>query len=462
MTALTSFPDDFLFGAATSALQIEGSPLADGAGPSNWQAFCHQPGRTDRGDHADVACDHYRRYPEDIALMKAIGLQAYRFSVSWSRVLPEGRGRLNPKGLDFYKRLLETLHGAGLIPFVTLHHWDLPLALMHRGGWLNQDIAGWFSDYADLMFRSLGDHVRHWTTFNEPWVIIHMGFVEGTHPPALKDPVAARSATHHLLLAHGRAVQAFRASGTGEIGLVVNLEPKHPASDLEQDRKAAALSDAWMNRQFLEPVRLGRYPKELSTIWGSDADKVSSQDMALIKTPIDFLGINYYSRSLIRSAPDLRPFGFDHVPPPQDRVTDMGWEIYPDGLFECLNDVHQRYGELPLYITENGAAFEDGPPERGRVRDLRRMAYLKSHLRSTLDALAAGLPVKGYFAWSLLDNFEWTFGYSKRFGLIHVDFSTQARTLKDSAHLYRTLIERRGASLRLGEQDLEEDFGPEY
>lgn len=446
MPAIKPFPDDFLFGAATSALQIEGSPLADGAGPSSWQLFCREPGRIDGGDHLEVACDHYHRYRDDVSLMQSMGLNAYRFSIAWSRVLPTGRGRLNAKGLEFYQRLLDALEESGLTPFVTLHHWDLPEALMAQGGWLNRDSAGWFSDYADLLYRSLGDRVRSWVTLNEPWVIVHMGFIEGTHPPGLHDPASARTATHNLLRAHGQAVQAFRASGQGQIGLVVNLEPKYPASATAEDQAARDLSDAWMNRQFLEPVLRGQYPAALESIWGSDPCRVSAKDMAVIQSPIDFLGINYYSRSRTRKAAGVPYFGFESVPP-QGPVTDMGWEIYPEGLFDCLTHVHQLAGDLPLYVTENGAAFDDGPPQSGRIRDRRRVAYLKSHLRAAHRAMDLGVPLKGYFAWSLLDNFEWTYGYAKRFGLVHVDFATQARTLRDSALFYRDLIQSRGANL---------------
>ena len=445
--ATTLFPADFVWGAATSAFQIEGSPLADGAGPSNWQAFCHQPGRVINNDHGDVACDHYRRYPDDIRLMQAIGLQAYRFSLNWSRILPNGRGALNVAGLDFYKRLLDALESAGIAPYVTLHHWDYPLALSERGGWLERDSAPWFADYAAQVFQHLGGRIQHWSTFNEPWVMVHEGFVAGSHPPGLTDIRLAREATHNILRAHGLAVQAFRAETQGEIGIVVNLEPKDSASDSALDLAATHRADAWMNRQFLDPLFLGRYPEELEEIWGASTEAFAEEDFRLIQTPIDFLGINYYSRSIVRDAPLSAPFRTDRVEPPLEKTTDMGWEIFPEGLTRCLLWVTSRYGEIPLYITENGAAFDDGPNTEGRVTDQRRINYFRRHLIAARQAIEAGAPLKGYFAWSLLDNFEWAFGYAKRFGLIHVDFETQTRTLKDSALFYREVIESGGAHL---------------
>jgi len=445
--ASTLFPADFVWGAATSAFQIEGSPLADGAGPSNWQAFCHQPGRVVNDDHGDLACDHYRRYPEDIKLMQEMGLDAYRFSLNWARILPEGRGRLNTAGLDFYKRLLDTLEHAGITPYVTLHHWDYPLALSERGGWRERDSAPWFADYAAVVFQHLGSRVLHWSTFNEPWVMVHEGYVAGSHPPGLSHMAAAREATHNILRGHGLAVQAFRAEAKGEIGIVVNLEPKDPASDSAADLAATRCADAWMNRQFLDPLFLGHYPKELESLWGTSTEQFSEEDFLLIQTPIDYLGINYYSRSVVRDAPHNQPFRFDRMEPPAERTTDMGWEIFPEGLTRCLLWVKERYGEIPLYITENGAAFDDGPNAEGRITDQRRTHYFRDHLLAAHAAIAAGAPLKGYFAWSLLDNFEWAFGYAKRFGLIHVDFETQTRTLKDSAHFYREVIETAGAKL---------------
>ena len=447
MASSSLFPSDFIWGAATSAFQIEGSPLADGAGPSNWQAFCHQPGRIVNDDHGDLACDHYRRYPDDIRLMCEMGLGAYRFSINWARILPEGRGPLNIPGLDFYKRILDELEKSGIAPYVTLHHWDYPLALSDKGGWLERDSAPWFADYAALLFRQLGDRIQNWSTFNEPWVIVHEGFVAGSHPPGLQNVRSAGDATHNILRAHGLAVQAFRAEGKGEIGIVVNLEPKYPASDCREDSEATARADAWMNRQFLDPIFLGTYPEELLEIWGVDEKVFDPADLKLIQTPIDFVGINYYSRSVVRDAPLSPPFRSDRVRQTQSKHTDMDWEIYPEGLYRCLTWVTERYGDIPLFITENGAAFDDGPGSDGKINDQRRIEYFRSHLLAAHKAMTAGVPLKGYFAWSLLDNFEWAFGYAKRFGLIHVDFATQERTLKESAGFYRDVIATKGEAL---------------
>lgn len=315
--ASTLFPPDFIWGAATSAFQIEGSPLADGAGPSNWQAFCHEPGRVINNDHGDLACDHYRRYPEDIRLMQEIGLGAYRFSINWARIFPEGRGPLNVAGLDFYKRLLDKLEVAGITPYVTLHHWDYPLALSERGGWQERDSAPWFADYSAAIFQALGTRISHWSTFNEPWVMVHEGYVAGSHPPGVTDMTKARVATHNILRAHGMAVQAFRAETQGEIGIVVNLEPKDPASDSALDLAATRRADAWMNRQFLDPLLLGHYPEELEELWGNTGQPIAEEDFRLIQTPIDFVGINYYSRSVVRNAPKTHlsgPTGSSHWP----------------------------------------------------------------------------------------------------------------------------------------------------
>lgn len=448
MTDPKTFPPGFLWGAATSAYQIEGSPLADGAGPSNWHRFSHTPGTIANNDHGDLACDHYHRYAEDVELMREMGLKAYRFSIAWNRIFPEGRGTLNEKGLDFYRRLLDRLDDAGIQPNVTLHHWDMPLSLADQGGWTNRDSASWFADYAHTVFRALGGRVRQWATLNEPWVIVHEGYVQGSHPPGLRELPKARLATHNLLRGHGLAVQAFRADGgEGEIGLVVNLEPKYAASEQPEDQAAMARMHAWMNRQYLDPVFMGRYPEELADIHGRDFTDFPEEDFRVIQTPIDFLGINYYSRSVVKSAPGLLPFHADRVRQDQSPHTAMDWEIFPEGLKSCLLWVKRRYGDIPLYITENGGAFDDPSPVKGRVPDADRVAYFRDHLRAAQEAIAEGVNLKGYFAWSLLDNFEWAFGYSKRFGLVHVDYATQTRTLKDSALFYRRVIESRGAEL---------------
>jgi beta-glucosidase len=447
MSANSLFPADFLWGAATSAYQIEGSPLADGAGPSNWHRFSRTPGAIAGGDTGDFACDHYRRFEEDIRLMKQLGLHAYRFSIAWSRVIPDGRGKLNPRGLDFYLKLTDALHAAGIEPCATLHHWDLPAVLDDQGGWGNRDCAAWFADYAHQVFRALEGRVGRWATLNEPWVIVHEGYVQGSHPPGLRSLPKAAQAAHNLLRGHALAVQAFRADGQGQIGLVVNLEPKYAASGSEPDRAALARAHAWMNRQFLDPVFLGAYPDELADIHGAGWPGFPEEDLRLIREPIDWLGINYYSRNVVRDVPEAPPFRFARVRQDGAEHTAMDWEVFPEGLKACLLWVGRRYGGIPLYVTENGAAFPDPEPRAGRVADARRVEYFRSHLRAAREAIAEGANLKGYFAWSLLDNFEWAFGYGKRFGLVHMDFATQARTIKDSGHFYRRVIESGGAEL---------------
>ena len=442
-----TFPADFVWGAATSAYQIEGSPLADGAGLSNWHRFSHTSGTTAGGDTGDRACEHYLRFADDVKLMKELGLRAYRFSIAWSRILPEGRGKPNPKGVDFYRRLLDALDAAGIEPYATLHHWDLPAALDDLGGWANRDMAGWFADYSHGVFRALEGRVKRWATLNEPWVIVHEGYVNGGHPPGLKSLEKARLAAHNLLRGHALAVQAFRADGIGQIGLVVNLEPKFAATESEADRAATVRMHAYMNRQFLDPVFLGAYPEELGDIYGRGLPPFPDADMRLIREPIDFLWINYYSRSVMRAAPESPPFYAGAVKQPGAEHTEMGWEVFPQGLKSCLLWVAGRYGDVPLYVTENGSAFADPPAIAGRVGDPRRVEYLREHLQAAHEAIREGAKLQGYFAWSLLDNFEWAFGYAKRFGLVRVDFETQARTPKDSALFYRRVIESNGAAL---------------
>jgi|CXWL01.1.fsa_nt_gi beta-glucosidase len=458
---MPTFPESFLWGAATSAYQIEGSPLADGAGPSNWHRFCHTPGWVANGDTGDVACDHYRRFREDVALMRDLGLTAYRFSISWSRVLPAGTGQVNQAGLDFYRRLLDALAEAGIAAVPTLYHWDLPAALDDRGGWLNRDSAGWFADYAAVCFHALddrvagdrvaGDRVAMWATLNEPWVVADGGHLFGTLAPGHRNVFEAPRVAHHLLLAHAAGVQAYRALGRGRIGVVVNLEPKHPATASPADRAAAVRADAYMNRHYVEPLLLGRYPAELAAIYGPGwigDDATLADDLAAIATPIDWLGVNYYSRNVVRDAPESWPTGAARVRQVRGTHTQTDWEVYPDGLTETLRWVSGLRPELPLYVTENGAAFYDPPTATdGRVDDPLRVAYLRSHLRAVAAALAAGVDVRGYFAWSLLDNLEWSHGFSKRFGLVHVDFATLSRTPKASAHFYRDVARSRGASL---------------
>jgi beta-glucosidase len=448
MPSTSEFPAGFLWGAATSAYQIEGSPLADGAGPSIWQRFTHTPGLVPGGDTGDVACDHYRRYAEDVALMRALGLKAYRFSTSWSRVLPRGRGAVNPRGLAFYDRLVDALLESGIEPMVTLFHWDLPAELDDLGGWLNPDVAHWFADYASVMFRKLDDRVKLWATLNEPWVVTDGGYLHGTLAPGHRNRFEAPIAAHNLLRAHGTGVQAYRADGQHRIGLVVNLEPKYPASDTAADRAATARADAYMNRQYLDPVFLQRYPDELREIFGEAWPEWPVEDFALIGQPIDFLGVNYYTRNVTRFDASAWPLRAAPVRQPRATYTETGWEVFAQGLTDTLIMVKERYGNPPLYVTENGAAFFDPPTaERDRVEDPLRVDYLRKHIRAIHAALQGGVDLRGYFVWSLLDNLEWSLGYSKRFGIVHVDFATQRRTPKDSARFYSQVIASDGRSL---------------
>jgi beta-glucosidase len=442
------FPGGFLWGCATAAYQIEGSPLADGAGPSIWHRFAHTPGLMRDGDTGDIACDHYRRWADDVALMQRLGLKAYRFSVSWSRILPAGKGAVNAPGLDFYDRLVDALLENGIEPLVTLYHWDLPAALDDRGGWLNPDIAKWFADYAAVMFRKLDGRVKRWATLNEPWVVSDGGYLFGALAPGHRSLFEAPIASHNLLRAHGAAVQAYRAEGRHEIGIVVNIEPKHPASDDPADSKATARADAYMNRQYLDPIFFGAYPAEMAEIFGEAWPKWPEQDFALIRQPIDFLGVNYYTRSVSRFDKKAWPVYACAVRQAQATYTETAWEVFPAGLTETLVWIKSRYGDLPLYVTENGAAFYDPPTAwEGRVDDPLRVAYVREHILAVQTAIERGVDVRGYMLWSLLDNLEWSQGFSKRFGIVHVDFATQKRTLKASAHFYAKVIATNGASL---------------
>ena len=437
MTQPIKFPDDFLWGSATSAYQIEGSPFADGAGPSIWDRFAHT-----------IACDHYRRYRGDVELMRELGMRAYRFSVSWSRILPRGRGAVNAAGLDFYERLVDALLENGIAPLVTLYHWDLPAALDDLGGWLNPDVAHWFADYAAVMFRQLDDRVAQWATLNEPWVVADGGYLHGALAPGHKNRFEAPIVSHNLLRAHGAGVQAYRAEGKHQIGVVVNLEPQYPASPDPADGNAAGRVDAYMNRQYLDPVFLGRYPEELSQIFGEAWPRWPDEDFELIRQPIDFVGINYYTRSVRRDDVRMWPLRAAAVRQERATYTMTSWEVFPDGLTDILVWAKHRYGDPPIYVMENGAAFFDPPTaDGGRVHDPLRVAYLRGHLLAAHAALARGVKLRGYMVWSLLDNLEWSHGFSKRFGIVHVDFDTQVRTPKDSALFYARVIGSNGGAL---------------
>jgi beta-glucosidase len=440
------FPDGFLWGAATSAYQIEGSPLADGAEPSNWHRFAHTPGCVENGDTGDIACDHYRRFRQDVELLAGLGLNAYRFSISWSRVLPRGHGKVNARGLAFYDRLVDLLLAKGIQPFATIFHWDLPAALEDRGGWLNPDVADRFAEYARVLFRALDDRVRFWATLNEPWVVTDGGYLHGTLAPGHRNLYEAPIASHNLLRAHAAAVRAYRAEGRNSVGLVVNLEPKFPASRSSRDRSASARADAYMNRQYLDPVFHGTRPKELAGIFG-EAWPSPEPDLSGVATPIDFLGINYYTRGMVRDDPLALPPRATRIRQRGHVHTNTGWEVYPAGLTEALLWVRRRYGEIPLYVTENGAAFPDAAAKEDLAPDTRRVRYLRDHIRAAHRAIEAGVDLRGYFVWSLLDNFEWSHGYSKRFGIVHVDYRTLTRTPKASAYFYAEVIRTNGGAL---------------
>ena len=382
--------------------------------------------------------------------MAELGLNAYRFSISWSRVIPGGTGKVNEKGVDFYSRLVDALLEKGIAPNATLYHWDLPAALDDRGGWLNRDISDWFADYASLMFDRLGDRVAMWATINEPWVIMDGGYMFGKLAPGHRNIYEAPIVSHNVLRAHGNAVRAFRASSASSkpIGLVVNLEPKYAASDSAQDLAATARADAYMNRQYLQPVLKGTYPAEMAEIWGDAWQEWSADDMQLISEKIDFVGVNYYTRSVSRNDDDFLPVRASGVHQAGSIHTETGWEVFADAFRRVLVWTNEVCGGIPIYVTENGAAFYDAPsPVDGAVEDPLRVAYYKGHLAAARQAIREGVPLKGYFAWSLLDNFEWSHGYSKRFGIVHVDYSTQQRTIKSSGAFYRDVIRSNGAVL---------------
>ncbi|TCL72326.1 broad-specificity cellobiase [Hydrogenispora ethanolica] len=439
------FPVDFVWGAATAAYQIEGAVREDGRGESIWDRFSHTPGKIQGGDTGDVACDHYHRYREDVALMREMGLKGYRFSIAWPRIVPAGKGALNPKGLDFYNALVDRLLANGITPYATLYHWELPQLLQDRGGWDNRDTAAYFAEYAAVVFESLGDRVRHWITLNEPSVVAYNGHAIGEHAPGFTDYALAVRVSHHLNLAHARAVAAYRQLNQGGvIGTTLNLTSVYPAGNAPEDGAAARIADGMYNRWFLDPVLKGAYPRDILELFGQklQAPVIQAGDLERIAAaPIDFLGLNYYSRLLVRSAPSS-PFGYEAVRG-AGPCTAMGWEIYPDGLYDLLVRLDRDYGHPRLLVTENGAAFDD-PLQAGRVADPERIAYLREHFLAARRAIESGVRLEGYFVWSLLDNFEWAHGYSRRFGLIYVDYPTQERIWKDSARWYQGVIRQNG------------------
>ena len=440
------FPEGFLWGTATSSHQIEGAFREGGRGESIWDRFAATPCKIEDGSDASVACDHYHRWKQDIAMMKWLDVGAYRFSIAWPRIIPAGRGATNIEGLDFYDALIDALLEADIKPLVTLYHWDLPQTLQDRGGWSARETAEAFVEYTAAVANRLGDRVRHWATHNEPWCIATLGYEEGRHAPGHKDPSEGLRAAHHLLLSHGWATEVLRQeSPASEVGIVLNLAPAMPASDSGADAEAARWFDGFFNRWYLEPIFRGRYPEDAiedriarGHIESTDLPFVCPGDFKAITAPLDFLGVNYYGRTVLREGDDGKPISVRVVP--EEDLTDMGWEVYPEGLYDLLLHLKNEYGPAKIYITENGAAYADGPDSAGRITDVRRVEFLRGHLLAAHRTIAAGVPLAGYFTWSLLDNFEWAHGYTKRFGLYWVDFATQQRIPKESAFWYRDVV----------------------
>jgi beta-glucosidase len=459
---VTAFPSGFVWGAATAAYQIEGAVTEDGRGPSIWDTFSHTPGRVAGGDTGDVADDHYHRWPEDLDLLRDLGVGAYRFSIAWPRIQPSGSGAPNRRGLDHYDRLVDGLLEGGIAPVATLYHWDLPQALEDAGGWPARDTAQRFAEYAGIVAAAYGDRVATWITLNEPWCSAYLGYASGVHAPGRTDPGAALAAAHHLNLAHGLAARELRRGSTGspEVAVTLNLHLLRPATTSDADQAAVRQVDAVANRVFLGPMLEGRYPDDLRELTRrvSDWTFVRDGDEAACQAPIDLLGVNYYTPTVVRRragddpTPDAHGHGaaatspfvacddvaFVRAPGP---VTAMGWPIDATGLEELLVAVHRHHPDVPLMVTENGAAFDDAVAADGTVDDPDRVAYLREHVAAVGRARAAGVDVRGYLLWSLLDNFEWAHGYEKRFGIVHVDYVTQRRTPKASFAWYRALLD---------------------
>jgi len=435
---LTSFPDNFLWGVATSAYQIEGAVDVDGRGPSIWDTFAHRPGSILHGDTGDIAADHYHRLEEDLDLLVQLGIKGYRFSIGWPRVQPDGKGALNPRGVDFYRRVLDGLANRGVEPMVTLYHWDLPQALDDDGGWLARDTASRFADFAAKVVEALGDQAQRWITLNEPWCSAFLGYYEGRFAPGRRDYGEAYTAVHHLLLAHGLGVQSIRAAAPSvEVGLTCNFADIAPASS--GDDQAAIAADMEENRLFLDPVFLGSYPADAPDLL-RNTELVQDGDLETISAPLDFFGVNYYVREVVSSDLNEPHRGWRRVPPTGD-LTSKGDGIAPDGLTAVLERVARDYApDLPIFVTESGAPFNDYIDPEGRVKDPERIEYLAQHLRAAHAAMEAGVDLRGYFVWSLLDNFEWDSGYAMRFGIVFVDYGTQQRIPKSSAHWYRDVI----------------------
>jgi beta-glucosidase len=441
---MRKFPDGFLWGTATAAYQIEGAHAADGKGPSIWDTFSHIAGKVERNETGDVACDHYHRFRDDVAVMADLGLTAYRFSVSWPRVIPGGTGTPNRSGLDFYSKLVDSLLEKKIRPFITLYHWDLPQALEDRGGWGNRDTATAFGEYAALMGRTLGDRVKNWITLNEPLASTTAGHVFGIHAPGKTDAKLAFQVSHHLNLAHGHAVKALRANvPTARVGITEVSMPVYPASDSAADGEAARRYDGFVNRWYWDPPFKGSYPADILERLGPLAPEIAAGDLALIHQPLDFFGHNSYSRAVVRDDPESLLLGATQVQQTGRPHTAMGWEVYPDHLYDALTRITRDYGAPDIYVTENGSAYED-QVVAGAVDDPERTEYLRQHLAAAHRAIQDGAKLRGYFCWSLLDNFEWSYGYSKRFGIVYVDYATQKRIVKRSGRFFADAARRNG------------------
>lgn len=440
------FPENFIWGTATSAYQIEGAYNEDGKGESIWDRFTHTPGNIRGNNTGDVACDHYHLYEEDLKIMKEMGIKSYRFSISWPRIFPDGKGEPNQRGMDFYRNLVDLLVENDIAPAVTLYHWDLPQKLQDIGGWTNREVADLFVQYARYVFRQLGDKVTIWITFNEPWVSSFIGYWYGGHPPGISDLSLALQAAHNIMLAHGRAVRAFREMGMkGEIGISLNLNPIYPASEKENDFLAANRYSEFYNGWFLNPILKGKYPEQLMNYFSNFAmlPNMDREDMDVIHTPIDFLGINNYSFTSVVYAPDKLPLQVNFAETGKAK-TDTGWEIYPEGMYDLLLYLHHEYNGIKMMITENGAAFQDVIDQDETVNDDERIGYLNEHIAEIHRAMKDGVNLAGYYIWSFMDNFEWRSGYSKRFGLVYIDYVTQKRIVKKSGFWYKNVIENNG------------------
>lgn len=446
-----AFPPDFLWGAGTSAYQIEGATHEDGRGLSVWDRFVTIPGATYQGETGEIAADHYHRMEDDVAIMAELNLNAYRFSLSWPRIVPQGSGAVNERGLDFYDRLVDALLAHGISPVATLYHWDLPVTLQEKGGWLNRDTAYAFADYAEIVARRLGDRVNWWITQNEPWCSAYLGYADGIHAPGVRDKNLAVVVGHHVLLGHGLSVPRLRKhiSSQAQVGIAIDFYPVYAADDRPETLLAIKRADTFRNRWFLDPVFRGHYPEDLFTDLKVEPPPVLEDDFSIISVPVDFLGVNYYSRMIVRDRENgmTTPGQTGHNESyeaveriPGASYTEMGWEVFPEGLANILTRINREYGPKAMVVTESGAAFNDHWDGDGTVHDQQRIDFLRAHIQTVAQVIRQGVPIKGYFVWSFLDNFEWAEGYRKRFGLVYVDYPTQRRIIKDSGRWYASFV----------------------